>query len=161
MPFNAALAERFWRNVNKTPACWLWTAGQDGRGYGSLRVNGVMVKTHRLSWVIHNGDIPPSMNVLHRCDTPRCVRPDHLFLGTQSDNNADRQAKGRSRGGKNGGTAKGSRVGGARLTEADVPFIRRLHYYGLADSEIARAYGVARATINSVVRRRSWGHVPC
>lgn len=94
--------DRFWRRVNKTDTCWLWTGGCIGgrdRGpthvYGEVWRDNVKLLTHRVSWEMAFGPIPDGLFVLHRCDTPLCVRPDHLFLGTQADNARDMWAKGR------------------------------------------------------------------
>lgn len=89
------IEDRFWAKVDRGGECWRWTAGCDSSGYGSLRVEHAKISAHRLSWQLHHGPIPPGQNVLHRCDNPRCVRPSHLFLGTQADNIADMLAKGR------------------------------------------------------------------
>lgn len=88
--------DRFWRYVDKSGECWLWTGATNGR-YGHIsRGTGLgLVGSHRASWEIHNGPIPPGMHVCHHCDTPPCVRPDHLFLGTNQDNTNDKVAKGR------------------------------------------------------------------
>jgi hypothetical protein len=88
---------RFWAKVQKTDSCWLWT-GCKSRGYGRFRSRGNKVtsqRTHRVSWEIAHGPIPDGLKVLHRCDTPACVRPDHLFLGTQKENVWDSIQKGR------------------------------------------------------------------
>src|SRR5882672_8799966 len=93
--------ERFWSFVEKCPGCWLWTGGTAGKMhhgvFGVRDPEGKMRTTyaHRFSWEIHKGPIPSGMWVLHRCDVPRCVRPDHLFLGTQQDNMDDMIRKGR------------------------------------------------------------------
>lgn len=89
------LEERFWEKVNKTETCWLWTGGCSKKGYGSIWNSEGEKQTHRLSWVIHYGAIPDDMKVLHKCDNPPCVNPDHLFLGSYADNNRDRDEKGR------------------------------------------------------------------
>ena len=82
--------------VEPNTGCWLWTAGINREaGYGRLRVDGVRMVAHRYSWEMHVGPIPEGMRVLHRCDTPTCVNPGHLFLGTQADNVADSVQKGR------------------------------------------------------------------
>lgn len=92
----ATAIERFWRHVERSAGCWLWTAGCQSNGYGTFQVAvGDRRLAHRYSWSVHHGEIPAGLNVLHRCDTPACVRPDHLFLGTQKDNVADMRAKGR------------------------------------------------------------------
>lgn len=88
---------RFWRGVKKTDTCWLWARALTGEGYGNIWVNKKVVHSHRFSWELHNGPIPKGVLVLHRCDTPRCVRPDHLFLGSQMDNTHDCINKGRFR----------------------------------------------------------------
>ena len=87
--------ERFWAKVEKTDWCWIWTGARSQFGYGNLTTNGKQENAHRVSWEIHFGPIPDGMRVLHACDNPPCVRPFHLFLGTQKDNNRDRETKGR------------------------------------------------------------------
>jgi hypothetical protein len=90
------LAERFWVKVEKSDGCWLWT-GSRTKGYGYIaRDNtGNPGYAHRISWEIRYGPIRGNLCVLHKCDTPLCVRPDHLFLGTKSDNAKDCVSKGR------------------------------------------------------------------
>ena len=92
--------ERFWKKVNRSSTCWLWLGARGGgrpdapyNTYGIFRYRGKNTQAHRLSWIIANGGIPDGLMVLHRCDTPLCVRPDHLFLGTQSENMKDAAAK--------------------------------------------------------------------
>ena len=101
------LEDRFWRSVNKggggAERCWNWTASVNTYGYGQIRdEKGTYQSAHRISWRLHNGGIPDGLQVLHRCDNTRCVRPDHLFLGTQLDNIHDRDQKGRHRNGATG-----------------------------------------------------------
>jgi hypothetical protein len=91
-----AFEDRFWSRVDKTDGCWLWTGWTSRFGYGRIKRDNRECLTHRVSWELTNGPIPDGMCVLHRCDVPACVRPDHLFLGTKTDNAADRTAKGRT-----------------------------------------------------------------
>lgn len=94
---NAGIIKRFWAKVDRTASCWLWTAAKTPDGYGKLGIRCYMEYAHRLSWEMHRGPIPAGMLVLHRCDTPSCVNPAHLFIGTQFDNMQDMVAKGRRR----------------------------------------------------------------
>jgi hypothetical protein len=97
------ISVRFWEKVRKRGAddCWEWTANRLPRGYGLLgagRRGQHALYAHRLSWELHNGQIPAGQFVLHRCDNPPCVNPAHLFLGTHTDNMRDMHAKRRGRG---------------------------------------------------------------
>ena len=90
------LVQRFHERYEIIPegwGCWIWTASKGGHGYGDLRTKHAHYTSHRLSWLIHYGDIPEGMFVCHKCDTRLCVRPDHLFLGTHQDNMADMRRK--------------------------------------------------------------------
>ena len=90
--------DRFWEKVRKTRGCWYWTASTDPLGYGFFHVSGrKKVRAHRVAWELTNGPIPQGMLVCHTCDHPSCVRPDHLFLGTNDDNLKDMARKGRAR----------------------------------------------------------------
>jgi hypothetical protein len=86
------------RLVETDTGCWEYTGAMDSGGYGSIGITtGQSDRTHRVSWRLHYGEIPAGMFVCHTCDNRPCCRPDHLFLGTVQDNNADRDAKGRNR----------------------------------------------------------------
>ena len=88
----------FWKNVDKTDSCWNWTRYCTPKGYGQVRIDGQLQYTHRLSAELHNMDIE-GLCVCHHCDNPKCVNPDHFFIGTIADNNLDRSKKGRTRNG--------------------------------------------------------------
>lgn len=87
--------DRFWNKVNKTDTCWLWTGCTNGIGYGLIRIDTKLYSTHRFSYELHFGKIPVGIHVLHSCDNPLCVNPEHLFLGNQKDNMRDMMNKGR------------------------------------------------------------------
>ena len=86
--------ERFWSFVEKTHYCWIWN-GCKTQGYGEISINGMPKRCNRYSWNLHFGKIPRGLLVCHSCDNPACVRPDHLFLGSQKDNMQDCLKKGR------------------------------------------------------------------
>jgi hypothetical protein len=137
---------RFWKKVNKTDTCWLWTGAKvSDKGYGTISygVYHRQMLAHRVSWMLHFGDIPEGMLVCHTCDTPGCVRPDHLFLGTGSDNLRDQTIKGRRQ--------------NAKLTIDKARDIRSRYANGETDmAALAAEYNVSHACIWSVVTNRSW-----
>lgn len=171
-------SERFWVCVEKTETCWLWTGARDKDGYGKFRGPRHTTKAHRASYLINvdpEADLT-GWDVMHSCDNPPCVNPQHLSLGTSIDNVADRDTKGRSA----AGDANGSRLyperrprgatwrgdprvgvtnGRARLDESRVREIRELAAAGLTKRAIGRRYGVTDVLIGKIVRRELWGHV--
>lgn len=146
-PFEVRRA--FWRHVTITSGCWLWTDHTIAGGYGRFQSNHRRVLAHRFAWETAGGPVPDGMDVLHKCDTPACVNPAHLFLGTHQQNMADRDTKGRG--------ARGSRIGSAKLTEQDVSAIRAAHTgrYGQV-REMARQYGVSSRSIHAVLSNEFW-----
>lgn len=142
----------FWDKVDKGPGCWTWTASRDLAGYGQFGFRRRVERAHRVSWILHNGEIPSGQKVLHRCDNPPCVNPAHLFLGTQADNVRDMFAKGRNR------TSRGEAVNTAKLTATQV--LEILDLKGQADQvTIAAVYGVSRTLISEIHRRKVWKHL--
>lgn len=81
--------------IDHITGCWLWTGSKNGRGYGSIYLDGKRVGAHVASWILFKGPIPDGMNVCHHCDNPPCINPHHEFLGSQSDNLKDAVKKGR------------------------------------------------------------------
>lgn len=94
--WNQTVEERFWSKVERGPACWVWTSTLNNKGYGVFYLAGKHVYAHRMAWFLTHGVMPDDF-VCHRCDNPQCVRPDHLWLGSNSDNIHDSIAKGRFR----------------------------------------------------------------
>ena len=141
--------KRFWDKVKKGPDCWEWTACINRReGYGIFtKVCGTRL-AHRISWIFEYGEIPEGMCVLHRCDTPGCVRPSHLFLGTQRDNLHDMYSKKRHK--------TGDKHHGSKVTERDILNIRILD---IPQSALAKLYGLTQPTISAIKTRHTWKEV--
>jgi hypothetical protein len=132
--------------------CWAFTGSLNGWGYGKMRWEGKHYGAHRVSWEFHREPIPKGLCVLHHCDRPWCVNPDHLFCGTDQDNVADMIAKGRA-----DYNRRGERQGGARLTEAQVREIRALLAKGsLYRWQIAKRFGVCEGTISDIKLGKTW-----
>lgn len=156
---------RFWAKVDKqgpVPAhvpelgnCWVWIRAKHEWGYGHLQVGGRTNTAHRVSFELANGPIPEGMFVLHRCDTPACVRPEHLRLGTPQDNTRDMFEKGRAA----FAGAKGEANSHAKLTEQEVIAIRQRFQRGELIVRLAVEYGVCKSAISSIVNGRAWTHV--
>lgn len=164
---NDQTVSRFLAKVEKGDSCWLWKGKIHKRtGYGGASVDCRDILAHRLSWLIHGGEIPDGQCVLHRCDVRACVNPAHLWVGTRAQNSADMVAKGRQATGLRTGrytkperTARGSRNGQAKLTEADVVEIKRMLRDGLGICQIAPKFGVNSGAIWFIQHGRSWKHV--
>ncbi len=135
--------------------CWVWMGLVDSDGYGRMQTgsrancNSRMMRAHRLSWEIHNGPIPPGKGchgtcVLHRCDNPPCVNPEHLFLGSNADNVADKIAKGRAR------YLRGAAHSRAKLTDAEVARIRSLNGT-LTHREISKHFGISHGHVSNLI----------
>jgi len=149
------LEERFWSMVTRGPGCWLYRKQRSSDGYGVFKMNGRSVRAHRFSWELANGPIPDGLWVLHRCDTPRCVRPDHLFLGTPRDNVQDAIRKGRRR----YEPARGEQNGSAKLSVAQVREARVRVAVGEPKASVARDFGVHPTTILRLVEGNTWREV--
>ncbi len=143
---------RFWAKVNKTETCWLWTAAIDGNGgYGVFHpTKKLSTRAHRWSWAETNGPIPEGLFVCHKCDVPTCVRPDHLFLGTKAENNADMIAKGRHAVGEQRGS---------KFTSKQVLRMRDMYNSGKTIAQISRAFSHNHSNISQIVQGVTWKHL--
>lgn len=142
------VAVRFQRRTVAGPnGCLLWTGAAHPFGYGELTVAGKRTGAHRVAYEMEHGPIPAGMSVLHRCDTPACVNPVHLFLGTQADNMADKVAKGRA--------ASRSRNGAARLTDEQYAEIERRVAGGEQQATLAREFGISPQAVCQYLKRRA------
>lgn len=156
LSLTVATIDKFWSQVNRngpTAAhaqhlgqCWTWSGQRDRKGYGRMYVPGSRCKlTHRISWFIDHGSWP-SLHCLHACDNPSCVRPDHLFEGTNHDNALDRHAKGRDP----KTTGPGELSGACKLSDAEVMRIRELGNT-CTRASLARTFGVSAQHIGGII----------
>lgn len=139
---------RFFEKFTTGPGCWVWRGHKNADGYGIFyRTRTKAEKAHRVAYELLEGAIPDGLQVLHHCDNPACVRPGHMFLGTQPDNMADMVQKGRQR------IPNGEINPRAILTEEQVKAIRADTRY---HRDIAADYGVCQATISHIKNGRNW-----
>ena len=147
-----SVEDRLWAKVKKGPGCWLWIGDTNEHGYGRVWISDSPRKftyAHRLAFELTVGPIPDGKSVLHSCDTPPCVRPDHLRLGTQQENNADRDSRDRVR--------HGSRHANSKLTEARVREMRLLYATGaISHRKLAKAFDVSHQTVADILSGRIW-----
>ncbi|MCK5445678.1 MAG: HNH endonuclease [Rhodospirillaceae bacterium] len=148
---NLPIQERFEMYISPEPmsGCWLWAASCHKWGYGRFRVGSKKKLAHRVSWEIYNGPIPDGLCVLHKCDVPECVNPDHLFLGTNADNAADRSAKGRD------ATRRGENNGRAKITDKQA---REIYLRGGTQRETAAHYGIGESGVSRIKSGDGWAH---
>jgi hypothetical protein len=141
-------------------ACWLWAGPRQKAGYGEINRGNKVLLAHRVSYEKFVGPIPDGMNLLHTCDNPPCIRPDHLVPGTQGDNMRDAKRKGRLRSGRTPGESHPS----AKLTNDAVRAIRS-EQRRCDESEnafyvrLANRFGASRTTVRAVRLGRVWRHV--
>lgn len=156
-------------NIDFSGECWIWTGAVTKKGYGIIdlkhyEVPQSAVLVHRLIYSICVGPLADDRCVCHHCDNPPCVRPDHLFAGTNADNVADKVAKGRQARGQsiltNHAHLRGEVIGTARLTAEIVMDIRHSHASGEGQGEIAKRLKISNTQVSSIVRGKSWAHLP-
>ena len=146
------MIDRFNLHVDKSGDCWLWKSSKFKSGYGIFTINKKPFRAHRIAFELFKMPIPPGLHVLHKCDTPACVNPEHLFLGTHQDNMTDMCKKGRHV----TNPAKGSAVNGSKLTESQVAAIKK---DTRLQREIAADYGVHQVLISRIKTGKAWRHV--
>lgn len=148
--------KRFWDKVKVAAEndCWEWIGGRHERGYGMMTIRHKGVRSHRFSYLIHNGPLPANSCVCHRCDNPPCVNPEHLFLGTHKENMEDRDGKGRNV------NKRGDDNGASVLTSDQVREIKRLRDTGeMTQRAVAKRYGVGQGTVSRIVLGQCWAHL--
>lgn len=140
------MEERFWAKVRKSEGCWEWTGTLHPKTrYGAILMpNGKKEPAHRMSYRLAHGEIPKGQKVLHRCDNPPCVNPDHLFLGTQQDNVRDCVQKGRNT---------------SKLSRQQVEAMLKERMQGARICDLAIRYGVKWCQVWKIVNGRQWKHV--
>jgi len=148
--------QRFMSKVSKDQCgCWIWTGSirtasrANNLVYGSICLNGKVKLAHRASWEIHNGTIPDGKIICHSCDNPKCVNPEHLWVGTQKDNIQDAWRKGRGK----GNVLPGENHPNAKLTKLNVKEIRESDMIGI---ELAKKFNVSKATISMIKNNKLW-----
>ena len=155
--FTSKQLRNFWKKVDKNrigTGCWHWIGSRGKSGYGHFKFNEKTKRAHRISWEIVNGEIPHGFDILHKCDTPPCVNPSHLRIGTKSDNSQDREDKGR------GGDMNGENNGFCKLTRNKVIAIRQEYALGTTTSRrLAKSFGVSKTTILRIINKKNWVHI--
>ena len=143
--------------------CWKWTSTTSKRGYGQVKVGDTFYLAHRMSYILTYGEVPPGLQVCHKCDNPWCVRPTHLFAGTPKENTQDSIAKGRKpvlTGPANGMYGQcGERNPVHKLTTTNVLAILEAERQGFTRTEIARRFHVSGSLISHILLGRSWRHI--
>lgn len=155
------MSDRFWSRVDRTGKCWVWVGRRNPKGYGQCSVRDEEWLAHRLSWAMANGPIPSGALILHHCDNPPCVRPDHLYAGTHSDNTRDMLARGRTAHLVGPPLAYRGRSAFVRtkLTPESVRQMRADRSGGMSERALASKFGVGVATAHAVVSGESWSDV--
>ena len=152
---NPAVIARFLSNImdrSNEDACWRWVGIKNSNGYGRFSLGNKHRLAHRTSYQMFVGEIPAGMNVCHSCDNRLCVNPNHLWLGTQSENLKDAVSKGRMF----RPDTTGERNGNRKLDWERVRAIRKMVASGERKSKVARVFGVAHSTINFIINNETW-----
>lgn len=154
MNINLELIERFHEKwVLSDNGCWEWQAATAGLGYGVIRIPRTRRQeyAHRMSYLIHHGELDKKEEVCHSCDNPLCVKPSHLFKGSSKDNSQDMKSKSRHLFGELNGASK--------LTDDKVRQIHKLVEQGVSQGKVARSYGIAQSTVHKILRGQRWERI--
>lgn len=151
------IIKRFIKKIRKCEddGCWEWTHGKIKTGYGVIRINNKNFGAHRISYLMHFGNFDNKLCVLHKCDNPSCVRPDHLYLGTQTDNMKDMDNKKR----RKLNIMKGEQNGRSKLLVIDVINIKKMLSNKISQREIAKKYNVSQVAVSLIKRNKNWKYV--
>ena len=144
------LKDRFDEKFRVTPGCWIWLGAKLKEGYGIIHYKGKLIGAHRASYELYVGEIPDGLIVRHKCDTPSCVNPDHLVIGTHKENAKDRGERGRA------SIRRGSKNHMAKLDESQILHIRADNR---SQTAIAKEFGVSRALIGYIKKKSIWNHI--
>jgi hypothetical protein len=148
-----SITERFWRHVYKTTGCWFWTGAKGSNGYGYIEHEGRLTGAHRVSYELHSGKIQPGLQIRHDCDTPLCVNPSHMRLGTARDNAQDKIARGRMPD-MEPPHYFGERHPNCKLSSTDIAEIKRLRGEGWSYMQLAGRHFVTKQQIANIVKGR-------
>ena len=158
MNYISSLKKRFYKKYHSgnSEECWEWKGAIGRTGYGAINnvpnKRPIVLQAHRLSFELYNGvAIPEGLCVCHKCDNRKCVNPDHLFLGTKTENNQDRDAKVRQ--------AFGARNGMSKLSENQVLSILKMSKDGVSNPKIAKEFSMSRITVWEIVTKKKWKHL--
>ena len=139
-------------DIKSETECWNWRACKLN-GYGQFKVSGKTTSAHRYMYELVKGRIPKGIHVLHTCDNPSCVNPNHLFLGTHKENMEDKVRKGRMV------DISGEKCGTSKLKETDILIIRELSEKGYSGVMLSTLFLVTPGAINQILNRRTWRHI--
>jgi len=166
---HAFISAKLRNHASTDNGCVLWTGCTSTRGYGRICIRQRTYQAHRLSWLVNRGPIPVGLWVCHHCDVPACIAPEHLFLGSPSDNMrdcAEKRRNGMQRHPERSSlyrlrvTRRGTEQVQAKLRDADAITIRiRYAQGGVSQDALAREYSVSQSTITRIIRRVNWRHV--
>lgn len=143
---------RLINRIKKENECWIWCGYISNHGYGVSSYRSKSILVHRLSWILFKGLMSSDLDVCHHCDNPKCINPDHLFLGTAKDNIIDCFNKKRK-------SHKGEKHPNSKISENDVIKIFELRKIGWTHQKLADMFKITQGTISNILHRRLWKHV--